>query len=127
MVLDGFLAVGDAAHQVNPIHGGGLKEASVAAEIAAKVIHRALMEGDVSHDSLSEYNDLWWKERGERLKKVEKLRQVTEKLSDKDLNMLAKSLTSDVLIGLTRGSKMGTLAKVLMKNPRLIGIARHLI
>ena len=81
----------------------------------------------MSHEALSEYNEIWWKERGDKLKKVEKLRKVTEKLSDKDLNMLAKSLTSDVLIGLTRGSKMGTLAKVLMKNPRLIGLARHLL
>ena len=127
MVLDGFVAVGDAAHQVNPIHGGGLKEATLAGEFAAKVIDKALKSGDVSHGALSEYNEIWWKERGNKLKKVEKLRQVTEKLSDKDLNMLAKSLTSDVLIGLTRGSKMGTLAKVLMRNPRLIGLARHLL
>ncbi len=127
MVLDGFVAVGDAAHQVNPIHGGGMKEATMAGEIAARVISKGIKGGDVSREALSEYNDIWWKERGEKLKKVERLRNVVEKLSDKDLNMLSKALTSDVIIGLTRGSKMGTLAKILMKNPRLIRLARHLL
>ena len=127
MVLDGFVAVGDAAHQVNPIHGGGMKEATMAGEMAAKVISKGIKEGDVSKEALSEYNDIWWKERGEKLKKVEKLRNVIEKLSDKDLNMLSKVLTSDVIIALSRGSRMGTLAKILMKNPRLIRLARHLL
>jgi digeranylgeranylglycerophospholipid reductase len=127
MVLDGFVAVGDAAHQVNPIHGGGMKEATVAGEIAARVISKGIKGGDVSRDALSEYNGIWWRERGEKLKKVERLRNVVEKLSDKDLNMLSKALTSDVIIGLTRGSKMGTLAKILMKNPRMIRLARHLL
>lgn len=127
MVSDGLVVVGDAAHQVNPIHGGGMKEATMAGEMAAKVISKAIKNGDVSAKSLSEYNRIWWKERGEKLKKVEKLRQVVEKLSDDDFNMVSKSLTSDVVIGLTRGSKMFSLAKILMKNPKLITLARHLV
>jgi len=127
MVLDGFLAVGDAAHQVNPIHGGGMKEATIAGEIAAKVISKCIRNGDVSKKALSEYNRIWWEERGSELKKVERLRQVVEKLSDNDLNMLAKALTGDVLVELTRGNKMKTLAKVLMKNPKLITLVRHLL
>ncbi len=127
MVLDGFVAVGDAAHQVNPIHGGGMKEATIAGGIAANIISKGIKDGDVSKEALSEYNKIWWKERGKQLKKVERLRHVVEKLSDKDFNMLAHALTSDIIIGLTRGSKMGTLAKILMRNPRLIGLARHLL
>jgi digeranylgeranylglycerophospholipid reductase len=127
MVLDGFIAVGDAAHQVNPIHGGGMKEATVAGEIAAKVISGSVKAGNVSEESLSEYNKLWWDDRGKKLKKVERLRQVVEKLSDNDLNMLAKALTGDVLIELSRGNKLTTLAKVMMRNPRLIKLARHLL
>ncbi|MCD6496007.1 MAG: NAD(P)/FAD-dependent oxidoreductase [Candidatus Aenigmarchaeota archaeon] len=127
MVLDGFLVVGDAAHQVNPIHGGGMKEATIAGEMAAKVIAKAIEKGDVSASVLSEYNEMWWKERGSKLKKVEKLREVVEKLSDSDFNMISESLTSDVAIGLTRGGKMYSLAKILMKNPRLVKLARHLI
>ena len=66
-------------------------------------------------------------ERGKKLKKVEKLRQVFEKLSDNDLNMVSESLTSEMAIGLTRGSKMLGMAKILMKKPQLVKLARHLI
>lgn len=127
MVLDGFLVVGDAAHQVNPIHGGGMKEGTIAGEMAASVISSCLKKGDVSAKALSEYNRIWWKERGAKLKKVEKLREVVEKLSDDDLNMLSRSLSGDDLVELTRGNRMGTLAKILMKRPRLITLARHLL
>ncbi len=127
MVLDGFLVVGDAAHQVNPIHGGGLKEATIAGEIASKVISGCLKKGDVSKEALSDYNQIWWEERGKKLKKVEKLRHVMEKLSDGNLNMLAKALSGDALVEMTRGNKLVTLAKILMKNPRLITLARHLL
>ncbi len=127
MVLDGFVVVGDAAHQVNPIHGGGMKEATIAGEMAAGVISKCLRKGDVSKEALSEYNTLWRNERGKKLQKVEKLRQVVEKLSDNDLNMLAKALDGDTLIELSRGNKLATLAKLLMKKPGLITLARHLL
>jgi digeranylgeranylglycerophospholipid reductase len=127
MVGNGLVVVGDAAHQVNPIHGGGMKEATMAGEMAARVISKGIKKGDVSQKALSEYNRIWWKERGEKLKKVEKIRHVVEKLSDDDFNMVSNSLTSEVAIGLTRGSKTLSLAKILMKNPKLITLARHLV
>jgi digeranylgeranylglycerophospholipid reductase len=127
MVLDGFVVVGDAAHQVNPIHGGGLKEATRAGEIAAGVISRCIKDNDLSKEALSEYNEMWWNDRGKKLKKVERLRQVMEKLSDKDLDRLANALSGEIMVEFSRGNKFGTLAKVMMKNPRLIMLARHLL
>ncbi|UCD03166.1 MAG: NAD(P)/FAD-dependent oxidoreductase, partial [Candidatus Aenigmatarchaeota archaeon] len=114
-------------HQVNPIHGGGMKEATIAGRIAAEVISKCIKKGDVSAKALSEYNKIWWKERGHKLKKVEKLREVVEKLSDSDFNMISESLTSETAIGLSRGEKMKSLAKILMKKPSLLKLARHLI
>jgi len=127
MVADGLVAVGDAAHQVNPIHGGGLKEATIAGRIASRVISKGLKSGDLSKKALSEYNRLWWEERGKKLKKVEKLRNVVEKLTDDDLNMLARELKGETLMELSRGNKLAAVAKVLMKKPSLIMLARHLI
>lgn len=127
MVLNGLIAVGDAAHQVNPIHGGGMKEATIAGKIAAEVIVSCIAKGDVSQKALSEYNKRWWSERGRKLKNVEKLREVVEKLSDDDLNMLADSLKGEDLIELCRGNKLAALAKILMRKPKLIALARHLI
>jgi len=127
MVLDGFLVVGDAAHQVNPIHGGGMKEATIAGEMAGKVIAKAIEKGDVSAAALSEYNRIWWHERGGKLQRVERLRQVVEKLSDDDFNMISESLTSDVTIDISRGKGMLSLAKILMKKPSLVKLAKHLL
>lgn len=127
MVMDGFVVVGDAAHQVNPIHGGGLKEAAIAGSIAGNVISESIRNNDVSQNSLSEYNRLWWADRGKDLRNVEKLREVVEKLSDEDFNSLALSLKGDDLVDFTRGGGLSNLAKLLMKNPKLITLAKHLL
>lgn len=124
MVSDGFLICGEAAHHVNPIHGGGIKEAIISGQLAADVITEAK---DYSKKSLEKFNRLWWEKRGNHLTKVEKLREVVEKLTDEDLNMLADSLKPEDLVEFTRGNKLGILAKVLMKKPGLIALARHLI
>jgi digeranylgeranylglycerophospholipid reductase len=127
MVMDNFMIVGDAAHQVNPIHGGGIGESFVAGRIAAEVATRAIKKGDTSKNSLSEYNRLWWKERGEKLQKLVKLREVTESLSDEELDWLAEYLQGEDLIELARSSGFKKLAFLLMKKPRLIKLAKKLL
>ncbi len=127
MVLNGFLVVGDAAHQVNPIHGGGMKEAQLAGRIAADVIAEALKAGDVSEKMLGKYNEIWWRERGRELEMVQKLREVVENLSDDDLNFLAEHLTGDDLVNFSHGKGLGKLAKLLMHRPELLRLAKHLI
>jgi len=127
MVMNGFLVVGDAAHQVNPIHGGGMKEGTIAGKMAAQVIKEAIDKDDVSQSSLEKYNKIWWDARGEKLRKVEKLKQVIEKLSNDEFNLMAESFTGDVLVEFSRGAKLSALAKLLMKKPSLITLARHLL
>jgi digeranylgeranylglycerophospholipid reductase len=127
MVTNGFLVCGEAAHHVNPIHGGGIKEAIISGQLAADVISDCLKKNNVSKKALSKFNDLWWKKRGNHLKNVEKLREVVEKLSDNDLNDLASVLKPEDLIEFSRGSKLSVLAKALMRKPRLITLAKHLL
>jgi digeranylgeranylglycerophospholipid reductase len=127
MVTNGFLVCGEAAHHVNPIHGGGMKEAIISGQLAADVITECLRKGDVSKNALSKFNELWWEKRGDRMAKVEKLREVVEKLSDEDLNDLAEALKPGDLIEFSRGSKLSVLAKILMRKPRLLGLAKHLL
>jgi digeranylgeranylglycerophospholipid reductase len=127
MVTNGFLICGEAAHHVNPIHGGGIKEAIISGQLAADVITDCLKKNDVSKKALSKFNDLWWEKRGNHLKNVEKLREVVEKLSDSDLNDLADALKPEDLIEFSRGSKLSVLAKALMRKPRLITLAKHLL
>jgi len=127
MVANGFLVCGEAAHQVNPIHGGGMKEAIISGQLAAAVISKCLQNKDVSKETLSMFNRLWWDNRGNSLKNVEKLREVAEKLSDNDLNDLADALTPADLIEFSRGSKLSILARVLMRKPHLLTLAKHLL
>jgi len=127
MVANGFLVCGEAAHQVNPIHGGGMKEAIISGRLAADVISDALKKNDVSEKYLSKFNKLWWEERGNKMRNIEKLREVVEKLSDEDLNDLANVLKPEDLIEFSRGSKLSILAKVLMRKPRLVTLAKHLL
>jgi digeranylgeranylglycerophospholipid reductase len=126
MVTDNFMVVGDAAHQVNPIHGGGISESFVAGRIAAQVAAQAIRKGDCSKKALSEYNRIWWKERGEKLQKLVKLREVTESLKDEELNWLAGYLTGEDLIDFARSSGLKKLGLILMKKPRLIKLAKKL-
>ena len=127
MVENGFVLCGEAAYHVNPIHGGGIKEAILSGQMAANTIAECLRKNDVSKKALSTFNDTWWQERGKHLKKVEKLRETLEKLSDSDLNDLVDALKPEDIIDFARGGKLSVLAKVLMRKPRLVSIARHLL
>ncbi len=127
MVSNGFVLCGEAANHVNPIHGGGIKEAVISGQIAADIIAECLKRNDVSKTALSKFNDEWWNERGNHLKRVEKLRETLEKLSDADLNDLVDALKPEDIIEFARGAKLSVLAKVLMRKPRLVSLARHLL
>ncbi len=127
MVTNGFILCGEAANHVNPIHGGGIKEAVISGQMAADVVGECLKKNDVSKKALSKYNDVWWEERGNHLKRVEKLRETLEKLSDQDLNDLVDALKPEDIIEFARGAKLSVLAKVLMRKPRLIAVAKHLL
>jgi len=127
MVANGFVLCGEAANHVNPIHGGGIKEAVISGQMAADVIAECLRKNDVSKKALSKYNDDWWELRGNHLKRVEKLRETLEKLSDQDLNDLVDALKPEDIIEFARGAKLSVLAKVLMRKPRLIAISKHLL
>jgi len=126
-VNNGLLMCGEAAHHVNPIHGGGIKESIISGQLAADVISECLNKKDISKKALSKFNELWWEKRGKHLKRVEKLREVVEELSDDDLNALVEALKPEDIIEFSRGSRLSVLAKVLMRKPRLMKLAKHLL
>ncbi|MEM2974705.1 MAG: NAD(P)/FAD-dependent oxidoreductase [Candidatus Micrarchaeia archaeon] len=127
MVTNGMIVCGEAAHHVNPIHGGGIKEAIISGQIAADVAATALKKKDCSKKALSEFNSKWWELRGNHLSNVEKVREVMENLNDSDFNMLAESFRPRDIIEFTRGAKLKIFARALMKNPKLVTLVRHLI
>ena len=127
MTLDNFLVVGDAAHQVSPIHGGGIFEAQYAGKLAGEVVSDAIKNGDTSEKALEPYNKRWWKDRGEILQKVEKVREAVERMSDDDYNFLADNMTAENIADLCGGSNLKVLGKLIIKRPGLMKYATALI
>jgi len=115
MVSNGLIGVGDSVNQVNPIHGGGISESIKAGRMAAEVISDAIKKGNVSSDILSEYNKRWWKECGNRLKRVEKVRETFEQMNDNNLNDMAEVLSGEDLVDFSHGKNYAKLAKLFMK------------
>ena len=59
-----FILLGDAAGQTDPLTGEGIHTAMIAAKIAARVLHEAFDEGDLSARRLAAYHRGWMKEFG---------------------------------------------------------------
>lgn len=120
LVKDNFMIIGDAAHQVNAIHGGGIGEAMKAATLAAETVIKAVDQNEYSEDILKEYEKKWFETEGKRLKKLVKLREIIENLSDSELDLLADELSGEDIISLTKGRGYSLLTKIFAKNPRMI-------
>ena len=127
MVGDGIMIVGDAAHQVNPIHGGGISIAMHSAKIAAEVGANALKEGDVSAKRLCVYDTIWREGEGVKMDKLLRLRFFLEKLDDKDLEALAGMLSSEDIIRITEGEYGFLAKKVLKKAPTILPLAKKFL
>lgn len=93
IVNNGLMLVGDAAHQANPITGGGIINAMKAGRIAGKVAAEAVMKGDVSEKMLKKYPQEWNNSVGEINKRCYRIKKAVFKLSDKTLNRLARVLS----------------------------------
>ncbi|ASJ05759.1 geranylgeranyl reductase family protein [Thermococcus barossii] len=117
LVKDNVLVVGDAARQVNPMHGGGMAEAMEAGTIASKWIVKALEEEN--SELLKNYTTEWWETDGERLQKVLKVRRVTEKLTDEDLDLFIQILSGTDAEKIA-GGDYGEVIKALLKHPKVI-------
>ncbi|MFQ6613926.1 MAG: NAD(P)/FAD-dependent oxidoreductase [Fidelibacterota bacterium] len=95
MVTDGLMLVGDAAHTVNPLTGGGIisgmRSALLAAETAVKVLtaKRAATRVELEH-----YSRAWASVGGKNHERLYRLKESIYRLSDNELNSIAHRLSS---------------------------------
>lgn len=125
ITTNGLMIVGDAAHQVNPMHGGGMGLAMEAAKIAAEVACKSIDAKDVSNEALDEYNKTWWEQRGGQLKKILIRRKMFEELNDDHFETLANAFDGDEIMKLNYASlpEAAALAgKKLIMHPKLLAI-----
>ncbi len=89
IVADGLMLVGDAAHQVNPMSGGGISTAMLAGRIAGRVAGEAVEMGNLTAEKLQEYAKEWHQAEGKTHERFHKIKQAVYKLTDADLNETA--------------------------------------
>jgi digeranylgeranylglycerophospholipid reductase len=143
MVGDRFMAVGDAACQTNPLHGGGIAPSIIGGAMAGEVAVRALGRGTPSAEALWPYNVAFMREIGAVHAAHDVLRRFLLALPGRDLTFLAAVLwragAAGALAGTTprmpvadamrliasAGARPG-LALAFARLGRLMGTARRL-
>ena len=124
VLRDGFMIIGDAAHQNDPVSGGGLINSMIAGQIAGEVAGQAARNGDVSRSVLSEYEKQWHKQVGMTFRHLQRIRGGILKFSDETLNGIASMLSQKDLKKLTL---IDIFWAALKSNPKLLLELRHLI
>ena len=117
IVTDGMMLVGDAARQVDPLTGGGIVNAMLAGRIAGRVAAEAVQEGDVSAKRLSVYAREWHKIEGRNNEISYKIKKVVDRLSDDDLNKIARMLLG---VPPEKRTALRIFRTALFKHPKLI-------
>jgi len=127
LTLDNFMIIGDAARQVNPVHGGGIGEAMTAGRMAAETAADAIKADDTSNTTLKKYTETWHETQGVKLAKLLKLRKVFDALKDDEMNYLAGALSGEDMLALTGATGFKKLAEIFAKNPRMIRLVPKIL
>jgi len=117
MVADGLMLVGDAAHQSDPLTGGGIIDAMNAGSIAGEVAAHAASEGDVSKARLQEYEAIWRERHGKRLERSLAVKNRFVTMTDSDLNKLVHSVEGIDFSTMNLFQMLGILVR---KNPQML-------
>jgi flavin-dependent dehydrogenase len=99
---DRVIAVGEAAGQIKTTTGGGIYYGLLGAEVAAKVLGRALKCGDVSEKSLREYDQRWKQVMGREIKFGYWARQLAGRLSDSQIERAVQAVKGDGFLRFAR-------------------------
>jgi digeranylgeranylglycerophospholipid reductase len=117
MVGNGIVLVGDAACQVNPIHGGGIGSSMMGGAKAGEVIVKGLETADVSREGLWSYNGKYMEVYGAKQAGLDVFRMLLQRLTNNELNygmehhlitdedLLKTSLGEDVKLNITEKTR----------------------
>jgi geranylgeranyl reductase family protein len=86
LVGNGVAFVGDAALQVNPIHGGGIGAGMRAGIILGEVVRESIAHKDQTAHGLWHYNTRFLTNFGRRLASLEIFRRLLQGVSDEDMD-----------------------------------------
>ena len=108
MVGNGIIIIGDAACQVNPIHGGGIGSSMMGGVRAAEIITKALEAGDVSREALWPYTGVFMVEYGAKQAGLDIFRMLLQSLSNEEMNygMRHHLITDDDMLKASMGEDL---------------------
>ena len=86
IVKGNVMLVGDAAHQVNPVSGGGIISGMIGGMLAGQVAAEAVAKNDFNH--LQDYEKRWHKRLGWRHEAFYRIKEAIYNFSDETLNKL---------------------------------------
>jgi digeranylgeranylglycerophospholipid reductase len=124
MVTDGVMAVGDAAHQADPLTAGGINLGMVGGDLAAQVGLKAHRAGDFSARMLSEYERLWRERFGRQHAALYQVRKMLTRMDDERVAALIQTASSLPLQTMSQGQMLIALFR---HHPRLLIEAQVLI
>ncbi len=96
-INDGIMLVGDAAHQINPMTGGGIASGMSGGKIGGEIAVKALKANDFSKSFLKKYPENVFKRFGNNHNRFYRIKEAVNQLTDDDLNYIAN-----------KASKIGT-------------------
>lgn len=117
MVTDGYLCVGDAAHQSDPLTAGGITNGMHGGLFAAQTAIEAIRAGDVSAQFLRQYEEKWDAEFGKLYRRLHRIRHALLKVpEDKFSKIIHEAAQLDA-----RHMSLKDLALIVMKSyPQLL-------
>ncbi|MBE9390548.1 geranylgeranyl reductase family protein [Fervidicoccus fontis] len=95
LVWDNFIAIGDSAFAVNPVHGGGMGYAMISAYWASKGIENAFEKGEPNRFNLWITNVGYMKMIGTKQASLELTRMFLQRLSDEELDFIMEKKIVD--------------------------------
>ena len=117
IVGDNVMLVGDAAHQANPLTGGGIATGLKGGRIAGRVAAEAIRSGDCSRRALQLYEDEWNDRLGNLHRRFYRIKEAVFNIPDETLNDLADVVNK---VPLEERTMNKILARSLAKKPRIL-------
>ncbi len=118
-VTDALMVVGDAAHMINPLSGGGIVNAMKAGRLAARTALEALAADDTSAAFLERYHERWMTLLGEDHLRFYRLKEALARFDDAFFDALARTVNG---IPESKRSLRRIFAAALVRHPTLFPV-----
>jgi digeranylgeranylglycerophospholipid reductase len=90
MTTDGYMAIGDAAHQSDPLTAGGITNSMHGGLFAAQTALEALAKGDTSRKVLKYYEERWDEEFGKIYRRLHRIRHAVLKVPEEKMSRMIR-------------------------------------